>query len=99
MTNRKPLAGQLCLTAMWDCPPVLPENSIRHAVALDHAQELPNKHRQPCLLEKVEDTSVIYACVRTGKVGQLNDRVTHCTGVMCHGGCFDPEDVVSHLSC
>ena len=87
MTNRQPLAGHPCLTplAMTICPLVFAcKLHVRHTVALDHVQELTNKHREACLCEDMENPSVIDAWVRAGEVSQQYAGVTPRTGVVCH---------------
>ena len=55
--------------------------NLCHTIAVDHAQELSNKHGWFCLLEIVEDPGVIGTRIPTGEVSQENtkSRVAHVT--------------------
>ena len=72
--------------------------NLSHAIAVDHAQELTDKHWQLCLFENVEDSGVIDTEIRTSETGQENSEITCCACGMCHCGRFHLKDVLRHLS-
>ena len=107
IANKKPVAGQPCLTplAMKKCPQVIPATLTRvlllvcGTIAIDPSQESANELKQHCFPEHMEDPIMMDAGIRRSAAKSVNRMPDSCGAhaTWANGSSLDLEDVIQHL--